>query len=175
MVTATCPCSPAITMNGSVDLVLTNPGGATVVEPQSFSYGLKLAASTANLLPPTGNPVIGIFGFGFTTPVCPCPDPALSVGGKAVLNLSNVSQFNDFTATSSINEYLIQVPNGLPGSATIEAISSAGTGSLPIAYIPSAQVVPATGLISLLYDSNRHVLYALKSSEIDVFNPATIV
>jgi hypothetical protein len=165
---------PPITTNGPVDLVLTNPGGATVVEPQAFSYGLKLAASTANLLPPTGNPVIGIFGFGLTTPVCPCPDPALSVGGKAVLNLSNVSQFNNFTATSSINEYLIQVPNGLPGSAMIEAISSAGTGSLPVAYIPSAQVVPVNGLISLLYDSNRNALYALKSDEIDVFNPATM-
>ena len=85
-----------------------------------------------------------------------------------------MSQFNDFTATSSINEYLIQVPNGLPGSATIGAISSAGTGSFPVAYIPSAQVVAATGLISLLCDSNRHELYGLKSDQIDMFNPATM-
>jgi hypothetical protein len=166
---------PSISASGPVDLVLTNPNGATQIETQAFSYGLSLSAVTANLLPPTGNPVIGLLGFGLTTPICPCSTPNVSVGGKSVLGISNISQFNDVTAATSLNEFLIEVPNGMPGASSVAVSATTGAGSLPVAYIPFADIIPAAGLLSILYDSRRDLLYALKSNEIDVFNPATKV
>ncbi|HEV7553696.1 MAG TPA: hypothetical protein VGP65_18585, partial [Candidatus Angelobacter sp.] len=37
----------------------------------------------------------------------------------------------------------------------------------------ATSIVPATGLIQLLYDPHRNLVYALTSTQIDVFNPAT--
>lgn len=56
--------APPSSVAGPVDLVITQPDGETEVEPQEFSYGLDVAAATATMAPPTGNPVMALFGFG---------------------------------------------------------------------------------------------------------------
>lgn len=47
----------------------------------------------------------------------------------------------------------------------------------PIAHDPASaelHIVPSTGLLQLLYDGHRNLLYALKSTEVDVLNPAPL-
>src|SRR5439155_14277945 len=63
----------------------------------------------------------------------------------------------------------IQVPNGAPGeSADIVVSSSIGSGTLASAatYYPSFSILPASGLLQLLYDNHRNLLYALKATEV---------
>jgi len=107
--------------------------------------------------------------------MCPCTIPAVTVGGKSVVSIENVGFDNDVTATTALGAFLLQVPNGAPGMSSVAVSASTGTGSLPVTYIPSADIIPASGVLSLLYDSGRSLLYVLKSTEIDVFNPATMV
>jgi hypothetical protein len=168
------PPSPSVA--GPVDVVSTAPGGASTLQPRAFAYGLSLSAFTADLLPPIGTPVVGLFGFGLTNSnaPCPCPVPSVTVGGKPVLAIQNVTAFNEITSSTALNEFLIQLPMGATGQSSVDVTSFTGTASFPVTYIPAAQIVPANGLLSLLYDSHRSLLYALKSNEVDVFNPATM-
>src|SRR5208283_752379 len=65
--------APASSVAGPVDLVITQPDGETEVEPQEFSYGVDVAAATASLAPPIGNPTLVLFGFGMLN--CDCAPP----------------------------------------------------------------------------------------------------
>ena len=71
----------------------------------------------------------------------------------------------------------MQIPNGNPGvNPVITVSSSVGSGSLSSAasYYASPNIVPATGLLQLLYYARRTLLCALKGTEVDVLNPATL-
>lgn len=166
--------APPSSLAGPVDLVITQPDGETEVEPQEFSYGLDVAAATATMAPPTGNPVMTLFGFGIlnsdsSPPIGPT---SVTVGGVAVPNMAAI----DLGAVNALEAVAIQLPNGAPGPADITITGSNGKGTLKgaLTYIPSATIVPANGLLQLMYDGGRSVLYALTSTEIDVLNPATL-
>jgi hypothetical protein len=52
------------------------------------------------------------------------------------------------------------------GTATLEAA---------VTYIPSAMIIPASGvLLQLFYDNHRSLVYALQSNKIQVLNPTTL-
>jgi hypothetical protein len=160
---------PASSVAGPVNLVVTQPDGETLVEPQYFSYGVDVAAPTSTLVPPIGNPVMGLFGFGMLNG--PTTPPAVTVGGQTVRNMAVNPEANYI-----LQELFLQVPNGSPGPADITVTGNNGTGTLTAAvtYIPSAAIIPASGLLQLLYDPTRSLLYALQSTQIQVFSPANL-
>jgi hypothetical protein len=81
------------------------------------------------------------------------------------------------TPTVPLQVAQVHIPNGTPGTSASVAVSSAnGDDSLAqaITYIPSATIISSSGLLQVLYDTHRNLLYALKSTEIDVLNPVTL-
>jgi len=161
---------PASSVAGPVNLVLTQSDGETLVEPQYFSYGVDVAAPTSTLVPPIGNPVMGLFGFGMLNG--PSQAPTVTIGGQTITNLAINPQANYI-----LQELFLQIPNGSPGPADITVTGINGTGTLKAAvtYIPSVKIIPAgSALVRLLYDTHRSLVYALQSNEIQVFNPTTL-
>jgi len=163
--------APASSVPGPVDLVFTQPDGETQLEPQKFAYGLDVAAATATLAPPIGNPAMALFGFGLLNGSGDLPT-SITVGGAPVLNMASLNLEGD----NALEGLAVQLPNGVPGPAEITVSGGNGTGVLKgaVTYIPSADIIPASGLVQVLYDGPRNLLYALKATEIDVLNPATL-
>ena len=156
---------PPSSTAGAADIECIGPDGNTFVYSGSFSYGVELIGVSANLLPPSGNPPVYIFGYGLSE------SPTISVGGKPVTNV--------FVSNPVVPLQVAQVrvPDGTSGQSSNVAVSSAnGSGSITQAmtYIPSATIVPSSGLLQVLYDPHRDLLYALKATEVDVLNPTTL-
>lgn len=160
---------PASSITGPEDEECIDANGDTLVAQAGVSYGVQPLALSANLLPPTGNPTVYLFGYGFSA--SPGETPTVTVGGSPV-KVTSLS----YSATPLEGE-AIQVPNGTPSeSPNVVVSSSVGSGTLPAAatYYPAPTVVPASGVLQLLYDGHRNLLYALKLTEVDVLNPATL-
>jgi hypothetical protein len=156
---------------GPVDIVEKTPDGKVFVTPQSFSCGVNIVAASATLLPPQGNPYIQISGFGLYS------DPFTAGTGRVGGQLGTNSQVDiDARIANALPQVFVQIPNGKSGASDISITSNQGTGtfSAAVCYIPGVNILPATGLLQLLYDSRRSLLYALKSGEVDVLNPATL-
>jgi hypothetical protein len=160
---------PASSAAGPVNIVFTQPDGETLVEPMRFSYGVDVAAPTSTLVPPIGNPTLGVFGFGMWNGQSAPTN--VTVGGQTATNVTVNSSFN-----STAEEILLPIPNGTPGPADITVTGTNGTGTLKsaVTYIPSATIIPASGLLQLLYDPHRSLLYALQSTEIQVLDPTNL-
>jgi WD40 repeat protein len=157
---------PAASTPGPVDIECIGPDGNTFVFNTAFSFGVDPIGMSANLLPPSGNPLVYLFGFGFSQ------SPSISVGEQSVTTVAVNNPDSDSLQVASVN-----VPNGNPGGSVGVAVSSSngsGTLSQVASYIPSATIVPAAGLLQVLYDTHRDVLYALKATEVDVLNPTTL-
>ena len=161
--------APPSAVAGPVDLVVTQPDGSSLLEPQSFVYGVELSSATSSMAPPIGNPVISLFGFGMLNG--PTSAPSVAVGGQTITNLAVNPQANQI-----FQQLFLQLPNAPSGPADITVTGNNGTSTLKagIIYIPSAAVVPASGLLQLLYDGHRNLLYALQSTQIQVLNPTTL-
>jgi hypothetical protein len=158
--------APASSVAGPVNLVFTQPDGETLIAPQLFSYGATIAAPTSTLIPPIGNPVMGLFGFGLLNDAS--QPPSVTIGGQA----ASVT-VPDYT----LDEIFVQIPNGGAGPADIIVSGVNGTSTLKsaVTYVPSAKIIPASGaLVQLLYDIHRSLLYALQNNQIQVFNPITL-
>jgi WD40 repeat protein len=156
---------PASATPGAVDIECIGPDGNTLIYGAAFSYGIEPIGVSANLVPPTGNPSMYVFGYGLSDA------PAISVGGQSVPTVAVSSPSNPLQVAQ------FHVPNGPPGTSVDVALSSTnGSGSLTqaMAYIPSATIVPSSGLLQILYDSHRNLLYTLKATEIDVLDPTTL-
>jgi hypothetical protein len=165
---ASIPASPIL---GPVDTECIDIGGDTAVIADGVSYGVDPIAVSANLLPPAGNPKVYVFGFGFGKTSSEIP--AIEVGGQPALKVTSLG--DQFFGT--LQGMAVQVPNGNPGqSAGIAVTSSIGSGTLSsaVSYYPTPTIIPASGLLQLIYDSHRNLLYALKATEVDVLNPATL-
>lgn len=160
---------PPSSVAGPVDTVFTVPDGEAYLMPQGFAYGVDVVTATATLLPPIGTPTIALFGFGMLNE--PWGAPTVTVGGQTS---SQVTVNTDLD--SPLKAIFVQLPGGSSDSALITVTSKNGTGTLENAmtYIPSATIVPASGLLQLLYDQRRNLVYALKATEIDVLNPLTL-
>lgn len=162
---------PAASVAGSVDVECIGSDGNTFIRAFGFSYGVTPIGVSANLLPPIGNPSVFVFGFGFSP--TPFSVPAVTIGGQSA---SGVADLGDLSF-GVLQGVAAQVPNhGGSQTADVTVSSANGTGTLSqaITYIPSATIIPASGLLQLLYDSHRGLLYALKATEVDVLNPATL-
>ena len=157
---------PASSLVGPADEECIGAYGDTLLVQAAVSYGVQPIALSANLLPPTGNTTIYVYGYGFS----PAGDPpTVTIGGVPV----NVTTLGN--AVPPLEGEAIQIPNGTPGASVNVAVSSsAGGGTLTATYYPAPTIVPASGLLQLLYDSHRSLLYALKATEVDVLNPATL-
>jgi hypothetical protein len=163
---------PASSVAGPVNLVFSQLDGESFVEPQRFIYGVEVAGATSTLVPTIGNPVLALYGYGILNgPSTPPTVPTVTVGGQPVTNLA-VNLNEDFIPQG----LYLQLPNGNPGPADIVITSNTGTATLKggITYIPSATIVPASGLIQLLYDTHRSLLYALQSTQVQVFDPVSL-
>ena len=157
---------PASASAGPVDIECIGPDGNNLVFGVAFSYGVDPIGVSANFIPPTGNTSVYITGFGFSA------TPAISVGGQSVTTLAIGNP-----DSNSLQIAQVQVPNGTPGGSASVAVTSAnGSGSLAQAmtYIPSATILPSSGLLQVLYDSHRNLVYALQATEVDVLNPSTL-
>jgi hypothetical protein len=157
---------PASSVAGPVDIECIGPDNNTALDAQLFSYGVDPIGLSANLFPPSGNVSPYVSGFGFSS------TPSVSIGGQSTTT-SSVSFYN----LSSLDAAVITVPAGTPSSTSALSITSEnGSGALTqaVTYIPSATVVPASGLLQLLYDTHRNLLYALESSQIDVLDPISL-
>jgi hypothetical protein len=160
---------PASAVAGPVDVEFTLASGEAFLVPQGFSYGVAVTTPTANLLPNSGNPSVGLFGFGMLNGILNAP-PTVTVGGQTVSNVKlNLN-------SNVLQEVFFLVPSSGAGSADITVSSNNGSGTLKnaLTYISSTTVVPSAGLLQLLYDPHRNLLYALKAGEIDVFDPNTL-
>jgi hypothetical protein len=162
---------PASSTPGPADVECIDINGNTSVTPNGVSYGVDAVAFSANLLPPTGNPGGYLFGFGFSAN--PGETPSVTLGGQPALKVVPLGN----AGMGTLEADAVQVPNGTAGeSADIVASSSIGSGTLTSAatYYPAPTILPASGLLQLLYDGHRNLLYALKATEVDVLNPTTL-
>ncbi len=151
---------PASSTVGPVDVVCIASAGDTAVNADGVSYGVDPFALSANLLPPTGNPPAYLFGFGFSGMAFEVP--TVSFGGQPATNVTDLQDLQP----GVLQGEAMQIPNGSPGETpSITVSSSAGSGTLSGAatYYASPTIVPATGLMQLLYDSHRDLVYALKA------------
>jgi hypothetical protein len=163
---------PASSVLGPVNLVFTQPDGESMVEPQNFVYGVDVAAATSNLVPPIGNPALALYGYGILNAGTSTPTaPTVTVGGQPVKNVAV-----NLNAEDILQGLYLQLPNGTPGPSNIVVTADNGTGTLTagITYIPSATIVRASGLEQLLYDTHRSLLYALQSTQVQVFDPSSL-
>jgi hypothetical protein len=166
--TISIPSSSAV---GPVDVVCIDSSGNTAVYADGVSYGVDPVGFNANLLPPTGNPAAFLFGFGFAGQAF--ETPTINIGGQPATNVTALQDLEPGVTQGDA----FQIPNGSPGeAATISVSSSDGSGTLSSAatYYAAPTIVPATGLLQLLYDSHRSLIYALKATEIDVLDPETL-
>jgi hypothetical protein len=163
---------PASSTAGAADVLCVDPAyGNIQVTPDAVSYGTQLVALGANLFPPSGHPVAYVFGYGLSGGIV--ENPTVTVGGQPALNVTSLYEYN-FGTLEAVG---FQLPDGTPGgTASISLTSSVGTGELatPITYYAAPTILPATGLLQLLYDTHRNLVYALKATEVDVLNPATL-
>lgn len=162
---------PASQVAGPVNMVFTQSDGETFTLPQNFVYGVDVAAPTSTLVPPIGNPVLNLFGYGMLNG--PFAAPTITVGGQTVQNAAVNTQANYI-----LQELFLQIPNGIAGPADITVTSNNGTDTLKAAvtYIPFAEIIPTnSNLVQLLYDTHRSLLYALESNQILVLNPSSLL
>lgn len=171
---------PASSIAGPVDVECVDNYGDMSVATADVSYGVDPLALSANLLPPSGNPSEYLFGYGFYGPpelyytTNPPFQGSISVGGQQA---TGAVSLGSVVYSTTLGALKFDSPNGTPGeSASVNVSSSFGSASLASGaiYYPTPTIVPATGLLQLLYDSHRNLLYALKSNEVDVLNPATL-
>jgi hypothetical protein len=138
--------APASSVVGPVNLVFTQTNGESFVEPQRFVYGVDVASATSTLVPPIGNPVLALYGYAILNAGSPPTAPTVTVGGQPVTNLAVNPNAEDIP-----QGLYLQLPNGTSGPADIVVTTDTGTGTLKagITYIPSATIVPASGLLQL--------------------------
>ena len=159
---------PPSAVAGPADMIFTFPDGEAFVKPLSFSYGLTIETPTATLLPTSGNPTIGLLGFGFNDPFNPLP--TVTIAGQAAAIALNGSG-----PSGILQELFVRVPSAPAGPADISASGVNGTTTLAggLTYV-STSIIPASGLIQLMYDPHRNLLYALTSTQVDVLNPTSL-
>ncbi len=162
---------PASTVSGPADVECIDTYGNEAVVLNGVSYGVKPYALGANLLPATGNPTTYLFGFGFQ----PSSSSMVTLGGESVASF----QFSSGAGFGMLDGDAIEVPNGTAGQpvngATVSSAYGSGTLSSPIAtYYAAPTIVPASGIAQLTFDPQRNRLYALKASEVDVLDAASL-
>jgi hypothetical protein len=162
---------PASSVPGPVEIECIGPDGNAFVRALGFSYGVDAIGVSANLVPPTGNPFVFVFGFGFSPN--PFDIPSATIGGQPALKVRSLGDLG----FGSLQGAAVQLPNEAAGQSadiTVSSADGAGTLANAVTYIPSATIIPSSGLLQVLYDPHRNLLYALKATEVDILNLATL-
>ncbi len=171
---------PASSVPGPADVECVDTDGDTEVVVDGVSYGVDPLGLSATLLPPDSNPFAYLFGFGFysSSQLSNTTDPSFEgsvlLGGKSAFNAFTLGPVWDGT---TLEGTAFQVPGGSPGeSADVTITSAFGTGYLSSAatYYDSPTIIPTSGILQLLYDPHRSVLYALAANEVEVLDANTL-
>jgi hypothetical protein len=163
---------PASAAPGAVDQECIDTQGNTAVVAQAVSYGVDPVGLSANLLPPTGKAGAYVFGFGFSEGTSGTP-PSVTVGNAQSPKVVSLES----TGVGVLQGEQIQIPDGTPGQSVDLAVSSSlGSGTLPsaAAYYKTPSILPASGILQLVFDTHRNRLYALKATEVDVLDAGTL-
>lgn len=166
---------PASDVAGTASLEEIDPNGAVTVLPSAISYGVVTVSSGATLLPTSGSPAVDLYGSGIADSTN--QSPVVTIGGSAAAVLSSVPVADGVPYAARLQDVTVQAPAGTPGASASISISSAnGLGTLAnaVTYISGTTIVPASGILQLLFDTHRNLLYAMKAHEVDVLNAATV-
>jgi len=166
---------PASSIPGPLDIESIDSAGYYVVVPSAISYGVAPVASSASLLPTSGNPTDILFGYGIVDAVSGTM-PAVTIGGSTAPVVSTDTTLA-FDFATSLQGVTVNVPSGSPDqSAAITVSNSIGSGTLAnaVTYIASTAIIPGSGILQLLFDTHRNLLYAMKAREVDVLNPLNL-
>jgi hypothetical protein len=144
---------------------------------------------------PTGRAFVGIAGGVRSVDLTKSPAPNSPDGNfsgpncefpPSTLPLNTSTQVQISAPYTTANVYVNGQPAPfLPGRTTVVVPASSTPALVDVQCIdsggnetvmadPSPTVVPATNLLQLIYDTHRSLLYALKTTEVDVLNPATL-
>lgn len=164
---------PAFSTPGPADVVFSLSDGSTFVFPQALAYGTTASALNASLAPDQVSVPLALSGFG----IAPQQQlPSVTAGGKPTTVLPN-----SLVATPDISLQQIQFstpPSSPPGSADVAVSNPNGASTLKSAltYVHTTVVPSNPGLSSLLFDSTRNLLYAVRTngSQVFVFDPASL-
>jgi hypothetical protein len=162
---------PASSVAGPVDLDCVDSLGELIVRPYDLSYGVDPIAVSGTLLPPTGNPIIRLYGFGILN-ADRSTSPTVTVGGAAAVSVTPIP-----AGKTNLQGVWVQVPNGTPGqTADITVAGTYGSGTLPkaVTYIPSANITGVGGAQQVTFDTHRNVLYELTMGGVSVIEPDTL-
>jgi len=172
--------SPPSATAGLVNVKAVLPDGWFSITPQSFSYGTQILFLGANAASTQGGASLALIGYGLmgnngTT-------PTVTIGGQTaqVLAKSKYVDFNDSGFNISypfpdVDEVLVVVPPGAPGTADVTVTSDAGTATLSKAfnYVPVSDYSSPDTFTYVLYDPQRHWVYLSAGDHIDVFSADT--
>jgi hypothetical protein len=161
--------APASSTAGPVDVECVDKYGNVNVALDAISYGVKPIGVSATLVSPSGTPLAAVYGFGFDPSVT--ETPTIAVGGTSAAITDNTA------GPIALQESTFQVPNGSAGtSANVVVTSAVGTGTLSsgVTYSPKPTILQESGLLQLLFDTHRDVLYALKANAVDVLDASTL-
>jgi len=161
---------PSSSIAGPVDIECIGPSGKTFMEANSFSYGVDTIGMSASLLPPNGNAHVTVFGYGFSSAGNP---PVVTVGGQATPPPQILSVL-DSGVLQAVDIHVPNASGGHPADVNVSSANGSSTLTQAATYIPSSTIIPAKGLLQVLYDTHRNLLYALKAGELATFNPATL-
>jgi len=164
---------PAFSTAGPADLVFSLPDGSTFVFPQALAYGTTASTLNPSLAPDQISVPLSLFGFG----IAPQQQlPSVIVGGKPASQIPN-----SLVATPNISLQQIQFsnpPSSSSGPVDVAVSSPNGTSTLKSAltYVHTTVMPSNPGLSSVLYDSGRNLLYAVRTngSQVFVFDPVSL-
>lgn len=171
---------PASAVAGPADVECVDQYGDSEVVADGVSYGDSPIGFSADWLPSGGGTSAYLYGFGFYASsllgneTAPLFSGSVAIAGEPVINpLVAGSAWFPTTLEALAFRTPAEFPSGPQGVTVSGAL---GSGSLPAAarFYASPTVVPDSGILQLLYDPHRNVIYALKSSEIDVLDPVTL-
>lgn len=165
---------PASSAAGPANIQCIDSNGNTSVVPDAVSYGVSPIAFSANLLPPTvGSGAVGyLYGYGFSA--SQSESPAVTLGGQPV----KIASLGNLVGVATLQGYAALIPANSPGqSVDLNVSSSLGSGTLAsaAAYYQASKILSAPfGIMQLIYDGHRNLLYALRATQIEVLDTATL-
>jgi hypothetical protein len=168
--------APASATAGLVNVKAVLPDGWFSVTPQAFSYGSKVLFLGGTEASSQGGASLALIGYGLIGNNG--ASPSVTIGGQSA-TVTQAGKYVDFNDSGfninypfPVDEVLVVVPPGSPGSADVTVTSEAGTATLPKAfnYLLISDYSSADTFTYVLYDPQRHWVYLSAGDHIDVFS-----
>lgn len=150
---------PATLKAGSHDVLLTFPDGWALLAPEAYSVGPQIVGLGTNGGPAAGGIPIEIIGYGLKFD----PSQVQVRIGAAAANIISLSSYPGFSPFSyPMHRLRVQLPPGLPGQASIEITTPAGSILRPNAFTYVATKTysyPSAHFNQVVHDRSRDLLY----------------